>query len=380
MAKSIVHPLVAASFLPALDAAAQVKACKAAQILYGNPDFRGPRERPKSGASAKADPPLGWRTLAFAGKNVYTSTGQEVWATDLAGGTLRLVAGEQQNAMPKLAEGPCATARFANIHGITALPDGSLVVADNGANAVLQINSPDDAAKCQVVTLAGTNKPIASVSNMVAGDKDGPVGESKLGLPSWPVADPEGNVYFIDNSTAKLKKIAPDAAHTTTTVATFPRDQGIQTYRGLTILKDKLYASTNNFATGFIFEADPKTGQVRKVLAAQGKDLAEIGPNMGASFSSITDDEKDLFITGSGYIWRVTTGGKVTHVAGAGAPLTWPQGYDPKAEHPAKKVILRYRVSDQSVVGTTAGLEYNDGALYYRGKSDSSYVMKIDCK
>src|SRR4029079_10810241 len=154
---------------------------------------------------------------------------------DLAGGTQRLIAGQQQKSLPALADGPCANARFANIEGITRLPDGSLVVADTQANAVLQIANPDDAGKCTVTFLAGTNKATSPVAQMTSADKDGPVGTSALGKPMWPVADDAGNVYFIDSDSSKLKKIAPDATHTVTTLGPLPKDNGIDMYRGMTI-------------------------------------------------------------------------------------------------------------------------------------------------
>jgi hypothetical protein len=380
MAKLQILVLASASALVPAVSHAQAKACKMGTVVFGNPEFKPTGEVAKSGASAKSDPPLHWRTLTFSGNTVYTNTGQEVWAVDLSSGTQRLVAGQTQKNLPKFGEGKCADARFVNIQGMAALADGSVVVADHGAGSVLKIERPDDAAACAVSVLAGTNKKMDSVSSPPIGDKDGPVGASQLGYPHWPVTDAAGDVYFIDGNTTKVKKVTAGSPPSVTTLATLPRDSGIQTYRGMTILKDKLYATANSFSTGFIFEVDTKSGAVKKIVAAEGRHLPEIGQGLTANFSGITTDGKDLFVTGSGYIWRVTPAGKIAHVAGAGAPLEWPKGYDPKAAHPAKNLILRYRVGDQTAHGSTAAIGYHDGALWFRGKNFAPYVLRIDCK
>jgi hypothetical protein len=118
---------------------------------------------------------------------------------------------------------------------------------------------------------------------------------------------------------------------------------------------------------------------VREVIGAKGKDVPQVGENQAVSFAGLTTDGKDLFVTGSGYIWRVTPMGKIAHIAGAGSPLQFPKGYDAMGENPAKKIFLRYRVGDQSVMGATAAIAHHGGALYYRGKASGTYVVKIDC-
>jgi hypothetical protein len=359
-------------------AAAQVKACKGASIVFGNPEYQGQDRPAPTGASVKEDPPLAWRTLTFVGKTVYTNTGQEVWAADLVTGKLRRIAGEQQKGVPRFNEGPCASARLGNIMGMAALPDGSLVAADHGAQAVVKIASPENPELCSVSYLAGTGKPLEAVNNVPPGDKDGAGAGAQLGGPQWPVADASGNVYFIDSKAVKLKMIEA-GGDTVTTVAPLPRDEGISGYRGLTLLKGKLYAVTNNLTTGFIVEIDLKGGTPKKILSAKGKHLPEIGENYTAAFSAITNDGKDLFVTGSGFIWRVTTAGKTSFVAGAGSPLEYPKGYRIDGQHTAKTIVLRYRVGDQTALGTNTALTYHDGALYFRGRNYASYVVKIEC-
>lgn len=380
--RSLVLPLLAGTaFLVAAprSAAAEIKACKSGSIVIGNPKYRGADRPPPTGATAKSDPALAVRAMVFSGKTMYTSNGQEIWSVDLASGALRRVAGEHQKALSKFTDGPCDKARFHNVPGIAILPDGSLIVADQGASALLKVTSPAASASCNVSYLAGTSKPV-DFNASAQGEADGPGATAKLQVPAWVAVDSAGNVYFIDLTSSKLRKVAADAQHTVSTVAQLPTGTGGQPYRGLTMLKDKLYAITNTSMSGVVVEIDPKTGTVRKVFEGAAKQLVEISPNTAPALMAITNDGTNLFVTGSGFIWRVTPAGKVTHVAGKGSPTDIPKSYDLAAAHPAKDLLLRIRQADAGTMGATASLAYHDGNLYYRGREDGVYVVKIDCK
>ena len=370
-------PVLAATTLVAAPrpAAAQVKACKTGSIVVGNPSYKGTDRPAPAGVKATADPPLGVRAMVFKGKTMYTSSGEDVWAIDLAGGTMRRVAGQHS---PKLtfADGPCDKARFQNIHGLTLLSDGSIVVADFAAGALLKITSPDDPAACKVSYHAGTSTPADSTVAQ-SGDADGPPGTGKLLWPEWPAADAAGNVYVIDATTAKLRKVAPD--RTISTVTTLPGG-GSPTYEGLTLLGGKLYTISNGANTGIVTEIDPATGKVRKVFEGGYRQIVEIPPGRAPVLSAITSDGKDLFITGSGFVWRLTTAGKISHVAGKAIESELPRGYDVNAPHPPKDLYLRIRNGDATTTGALSALAYHDGSLYYRGRADGVYVVKIDCK
>src|SRR5688572_10560784 len=102
---------------------------------------------------------------------MYTNDAQEVWLADLPTAKMKRLAGEHQKGLPQLKDGPCAAARFMNIHGIAELPDGSLAVADYRGHAILQITDPSN-AKCKVTYLAGAHGPAEREGTR--GDEDGP--------------------------------------------------------------------------------------------------------------------------------------------------------------------------------------------------------------
>lgn len=377
ISRSLVLPVLAAASLAQMPSArAEIKACKTGSIIAGNPKVGGPARPPASGGNAKSDPPLAVRSMVFKGNTMYTTNGDSIWSIDLASGALKKIAGEEHKGPPKFNDGSCAEARLQNIHGMTMLPDGSLVAADFPASALVKITSPGDPAQCRVSYHAGTDKPTQGNATNV-GDDDGPVGTAKLNWPEWPVADAAGNVYFIDSQTSKLRKVAPD--RTVSTIASLPSN-GPQTYRGLTLLKDKIYAVSNGSTTGIVTEIDPKNGKVRKVFEGGYKQFVEIPQNTAPALMAITNDGTNLFVTGSGYIWKLSTAGKLTHVAGKGSPTDIPRTYDLKAPHPAKDLLLRIRNGDSSTMGTLAALTYHEGNLYFRGREDGVYVVKIDCK
>jgi len=358
---------------------AQGRTCKTGGLFAGSPTYKatGEEKYPPGGIGLLDDPPLQWRTLDFAGKNLFTNTGQEIWVADLTAGKVRRIAGQENLGAPRFGDGACAKARFANIHDLAVLKDGSLVVADNAGHALLHVTDPLDPAKCAVAYLAGTRKATDQVSYIKYGDKDGPAAEAMIGLPEWPVVDDGGNVYFVDGATGKIKQLAVDDS--VTTIAQLPRDK-VQTFRGMTLIGDKLYTIGNSVAAGFVHEVDTHKGKVRQVLAATWEQMPEVGQNSAVSLSSITNDGKDLFISSSGYIWRLSPkGGKPVHVAGAGSPTEYPKTYDPEGKYAAKQLILRYRVGDQGNLGTNTAMTFHDGSLYWRGRSDSTFVLKIDC-
>jgi hypothetical protein len=375
-----IRSLMAAAVLLAPAAAlAQGRTCKTGELFAGSPVYRptGTEKMPAT-MGLTDEPPLHWRTLTFAGNTLYTNTGQEIWAADLASGKLRRVAGEQAPGAPRFSDGPCAKARFANLHGMAALPDGSLVVADHEAHALLRITSPQDPAACAVAFLAGTRKATDNVRFIRSGDKDGPGAEALIANPEWPVADGAGNIYFVDGGTGKVKQV--DLENHVSTLAKLPREGGIQVFRDMTLLGGKLYTIGNTFTTGYVHEVDTRNGKVRKLATLGWEQLPEVGQNATVALSSITTDGKDLFLSSSGFIWRMSPrGGKPVHVAGAGSPNDFPKGYDPEGKHPAKQLVLRYRIGDQNNLGTNTAMTYHDGALYWRGRSDSPFVVKISC-
>ena len=196
--------------LGAVTATAEAKAkaqsaatCGAAALIVGQPRYTG-QDRPNpAGANIKTDPPIQFRSLVFQGNQLFSNNGMEIWQVDLPKSTMRRIAGEEPKlGNPKLADGPCATARFMSIHGMASMPDGSLVVSDFKGNALLQVTGPGTPA-CAVSYLAGNAVPLEREAP--SGDVDGPLKTSKLNGPEWPIVVGEGNVYFIDSGSNKLK-------------------------------------------------------------------------------------------------------------------------------------------------------------------------------
>ena len=91
-------------------------------------------------------------------------------------------------------------------------------------------------------------------------------------------------------------------------------------------------------------------------------------------------------MSGLGYIWYVTTAGKVTHVAGDGTSyIDFPKsGYDAKASQPATKLELpgsRAAPGPDQEVGSFEFITYNKGAIYTRGnKGPAAFVTRIACQ
>ena len=45
----------------------------------------------------------------------------------------------------------------------------------------------------------------------------------------------------------------------------------------------------------------------------------------------------------------------------------------------AKELFLRFRSGDESSAGTSTFMTWSDNAIYWRGKHDGPYVLKIAC-
>src|SRR5262245_28809676 len=77
---------VGLSFVPA--AAQAQRTCKTGGLFAGSPTFKtkGDEKLAAAGMGLTDEPPLQWRTLDFSGKTLFTNTGQELWAADLAAG------------------------------------------------------------------------------------------------------------------------------------------------------------------------------------------------------------------------------------------------------------------------------------------------------
>jgi hypothetical protein len=348
---------------------ADAKACKAGALVFGNPTYahKASDQPNPSGQTVRQDPPLAWEGLAFAADKVYTTSLKEIWGGPVSGAIKRIAGIDEAGGKP--ADGPCADARFGTIWGLALLRDGTIIVADHEANSIVAIADADKPS-CKVTTLVGAKH--------AAGDKDGPAADAAIGNPSWPVTDGSGNIYFIDGGTSKVKMVAPDAAHTVSTLGQLKTGGGIEPFHGMTMLDDKLYAVTSTFSNGVVQEVDPATKKVRTVKDAGGASFPPNDASHSPALSSITNDGSALLIFGRGYVWRMTPDGRMTHVAGSGWDLDFPKGYNAAGVYPPKDLKLYYKFSTGNA-GAPTYLAWQNNALYWRGWSRAAYVVKIDC-
>ncbi len=356
---------------------ADAKVCKAGALVFGNATYpykAGDKPNP-SGQTVRQDPPLPWEGVAFQGDKVFTSGPQEIWGGPVAGAIKRL-AGTEEN-VAKFADGPCADAHFGAIWGLAVLRDGTLVVADHLANAILTVTDAEKPT-CKVTVLVGPKKPLAEANLATAGDTDGPAASAAVGKPAWPVVDGSGNIYFIDGATDKVKMIASDAAHTVSTLGQLRHAREVEPYHGMTLMDDKLYAVTSTLANGLVQEIDPATKKVRVVKDGGGATFAPLDSTHSPALGSITNDGSALLVFGRGYIWRMTTDGRVNVVAGAGWDIDFPKGYNPAGVYPSNQLHLYYKFSS-AASGASTYMAWHNNAIYWRGVYSSPYVVKITC-
>ena len=351
---------------------AQPKVIKA-ELFAGNPEYKEPMDRAAEGQGLLDDPPLAWRSLLFVGDRLVTTVGQEIWYTDLSAEkpVLKRLAGKEDRAGQSLRPGLGRDARFANIFGIAAMPDGSLVGADQTGNCVFQVIDPFGPG-CTVSFLAGTTTAQESVSPgrpPNVGDVDGPGARARFGLPQWPsvVGD---DIYVIDENNRKIRKIASDAAHTVTTVTKMP--EGV--YYAMTTLNGKLYALGNNSTSeGFILEIEPATGAIREVIKGRSNVFEGRG---SINVSGLTTDGKGLFTTQSGQLVHVSLDGKATAIAGAGVTIDFRQPYDPRKPQTADEVQL-VSLRRTMTAGSNIFLAYKDKAVYHCAAGTTPYVERL---
>ena len=351
--------------------------CTIGELFAGAPDYADPAERAKDGQGLLAVPPLGFRSLLFAGdKLVTTVRGPELWYSDLAAATpvLKRVAGRESDRRESR-PGKCNDARFGNISGIALLPDGSIAGADQEANNLFVVTDPFGPA-CEVAFLAGATKPQVPLSPGTpdnVGDADGPGARALLRGPDWVAALDDGTIYFIDTGNRKLKKILTDPAHTVATVATLPDGA----YYSMVALDGKLYTIANNASSeGFLLEIDPGSGAVREVK--RGRSDVWLG-SRAINLSGLATDGTGLFTTQSGEVLYVTPDGEVESIAGNGTYVEFQPGYDVRQPHPAAELQLWTRPRT-STAGANVFLAYNAGNLYLSAVGVTSYVERIACQ
>ena len=347
-----------------------------AELFAGNPKYDEPKDRAREGQSLRDDPPLAWRALLFVGDKLVTNVGQEIWFTDLSAEkpVLKRLAGKENPTGQSVKPGSGSEARFANIFGLAALPDGSLVGADQTANSIFQVQDPFG-PNCKVTFLAGTTTAQESVSPNNppnVGDVDGPGAKARFALPQWP-ATIGADIYFIDEGNSKIKRVASDASHTVNTIAKLPSGA----YYALIALKGKLYTVGNNTSSeGFILEIDPATGAICEVVKGRSDKFESDG---SINVSGLATDGTGLFTSQSGLLLYVTLDGKVTSLAGTGDWFDFRGAYDPTKTQNFDKVQL-VTMRRTPTAGSNVFLGYNEKAVYFSAANPTAYVERLNLK
>ncbi|MEY3015606.1 MAG: hypothetical protein RIT45_4341 [Pseudomonadota bacterium] len=155
-------------------------------------------------------------------------------------------------------DGNLADARFKTPHGLAALPDGSIAVADTGNLRIRRI-SPQGA----VSLWAGSGG---------SGSTDGPGSSASFNLPFGIVAAPAGGVYVTDSTAHRVREVKADGTVSTLVGAGAGFADG-----PLAAAKLKLPEGIARAANGALYVGDSGNGRVRRIAAGIVETVAGSG-------------------------------------------------------------------------------------------------------
>lgn len=212
------------------------------------------------------------------------------------------------NGTQGFADGPAASARFANPRGIAIL-GSTLYVADYDNHRIRAI------AGGTVTTVAGTGKQ---------GYKNGPAASAELNQPDGIALDASGALYVADSSNDVIRRIASGA------VTTLAGSNLKGSTDGPAATASFNYPRGIDVAAGIVYVADSENHRIRKIasgvvstVAGSTKGFAD-GPLASARFSSpsgLAVVGSKIYVCDSGNNRvRLIDGGTVSTVLGTGAP------------------------------------------------------------
>lgn len=252
----------------------------------------------------------------------------------IAGGTATIVAGSSGSSGST--DGIGSDARFSSPFGMDLGADGNFYVFDNGNNKIRRITPTG------VVTTVVGPAPGSSAS----GTSDGSDLNARFATDFGLTATPDGSIYVVEDSTAKLRKISLGAMHDVRTyvggltstphsvrfdangnlyVCTF--DSPLRLYRvtsqGVT---STVYSAAGSgigitFDTwGNIYFSDAANKVIRKVsiagtgptvIAGSGADAITDGQGTSAAFTTgirglVTDSRNNIYVSESQYVRRIS--------------------------------------------------------------------------
>ena len=249
-------------------------------------------------------------------------------------------------------DGPGASARFLGPDGIVVAPDGSVFVADTGANQIRRI-APD--AAHTVTTWAGDG---------VDGTTDGPGAQARFRYPAGLALAADGTLFVADADNHVVRAIAPDAAHTVSTYAGVPTRGGgfadgpgsaAQFYRpvALALAADGalLVADMHNC---LIRRIDPGAGHAVTTIAGTFLGYQD-GPGAQAQFNN----PSGVAVAPDGNIYVLDTYNQALRRIAADAAHTVTTLVGGEGE-----VALVDGAGSQARLGGQAGLTWSNGRLY----------------
>lgn len=369
--------------------------CTSGGLLSGHPDFDaevGDHAREGDPLRGTQGFPMGWREIVFAGNQLVTVVGQEVWSSDLGASapTVHRVAGVNDPTGQALADGPCGEARFANLMDLAVGPHGSLFVMDQTANAVLEITDPFDPGTCEVHYWAGTSTDVASITPTAppnVGNIGGPGLSARFALPQRMAIDPAGNLYVWDSGNSSIRKIANDADHTVSTLtaveSTASGEPQSVIVDSMLVLDGTLYLYAHDSASYTFLQAiDLGDASKRDVFRGRPDLFGYWDSSAALQAGGLATDGVDLLVYFKGLIFSVTRDGVLTHVAGdpdVRSTVEFEAGYDPAATHAALDVQLANN-GQWATAGADSWLAVDDaGDLYFVGSVRDPYIERLDC-
>ncbi len=160
------------------------------------------------------------------------------------------------------ADGPGASATFANPTGIAVDSAGNVYVADEGNNTIREITPAG-----VVSTIAGTGQ-----TPRIVGHADGPGASAQFNQPEGIAVDSAGNLYVADSGNSTIRKITPSGsgASTTWTVSTLAGAAGLVGSADGTGSAARFYYPLGVAvdAAGNVYVADTFNNIIRRVTSA----------------------------------------------------------------------------------------------------------------
>ncbi|MDA0161256.1 hypothetical protein OM076_13345 [Solirubrobacter ginsenosidimutans] len=268
------------------------------------------------------------------------------------GGTIQTIAGT--GTYGSTGDGGAApAARLAAPAGVAVMLDGSVLIADTGANRVRRVDTAGT-----IRTFAGGGTPATGIGD------GGPANAARLVRPTGLAVGADGTVYVAESGADRVRRVGPDGTISTLAGTGEPGFSGDGGAAAVAQLNEPNAVAAD--LDGTVYIADSRNDRVRRVGAdgtittlAGGSSAANAGDGadplnarIDTPISLAIDRQSgDLFVAGrgDGLVRQIQPGGGIATVAGGGDA-------SPNDSQPA----LRTRFSNLRAVAITA-----DGTLYY---------------